>query len=424
MLEKVVQAREGVDLLAAGQTFLQDAQVLRAVHLAVNFAVEREDGAADAAEPVRDVQGEEIPHVGGAALGPDGLEVLQQRRRERGIPELGRAPGDGVIVEPGQHVAIGIRDRFGIASLRERPAVLLQQEVLSGHHAAREADDEIRFSLCRQHQGDGAAFAVAEDADPVETLPEERDAGQRVILQVFRGHEDQVAGRFAEAAVVVAQRRESLARKRVRDDCKGLVFIDFLVAVLEPAPGHHQQDGGLARAAFRQGQRSAEDGVAVAEIDFFGPVGEWSGRSLGTVAHRLAGGQGEREGNAVLVEGADDVAVEKDAFERGVDAGDGDLDADQLALQRRGDPLGALVRRIKRAGVVVQVEHQRQRVSVNIQFSRPGAGLRRGRQGCGERNQKDKYSLHGRAKIKKDILLSGLILIPMLNSISNPEKSF
>ena len=84
MLEEVVDALDGVDLLRAAEPLAQEAQVFLASDLPILRAVQREHRAGDLAEPVRKVQGKGTAHVWGGALRLHSLEVLAELRRQPG----------------------------------------------------------------------------------------------------------------------------------------------------------------------------------------------------------------------------------------------------------------------------------------------------------------------------------------------------
>ena len=167
-----------------------------------------------------------------------GRQVLLERRRQF---EGGRIRHRKLlhrgIKNRGQRLAVALRGRGVQPGLLQFVAVLGQQRFAARDHHAGQAHDEVGFLLCGQHKGDRAAFAVAEDAHAVEALAKQREAGGGIVLQVFRRHVHHVAGRFAEAPVVVAQGRHAPAGQIVGDDGKRLVFKDFFVPVLETASG-------------------------------------------------------------------------------------------------------------------------------------------------------------------------------------------
>ena len=92
---------------------------------------------------------------------------------------------------------------------------------------------------------------MADDAHLVETFPKEMDAGEGVVLKVFRGAVDDVSGGLPKATVVVAEGGNPGAGQCIGNYGKGLVLKDFLVAVLETAAGDHDKHWSLAGITFR-----------------------------------------------------------------------------------------------------------------------------------------------------------------------------
>jgi hypothetical protein len=155
---------------------------------------------------------------------------------------------------------------------------------------------------------------VADDADAgrvdlgLRLQPGERGAGV-LVLGLVRGVA-LVAARAADAAVVVAEHDDAVAREVVGEHEEGLVAHDRLVAVLRARAGEQDDAGGLA-AGGRDGEAAGEDdGVDGAGdrglADGVGERGFGFLRALGAeVGDALAGreaAQLEREALAVLVE--------------------------------------------------------------------------------------------------------------------------
>ena len=140
---------------------------------------------------------------------------------------------------------------FRISGRFEGGPALRDEQFDTGDDHTGQADDEIGLTFRRQQKGDGAAFAVADHAHLVEALAEQFDAGEGVLLEVFRGGGEHISGRSSDAPVVAAERGDPGPREGVGNDGKGLVLEDFLVAILLSASGDHDQHGRLARVTFR-----------------------------------------------------------------------------------------------------------------------------------------------------------------------------
>ena len=121
---------------------------------------------------------------------------------------------------------------------------------------------------------------MADDAHPVEALPQQADAGKRVVLHILRRAMDEVACGLAKAPVVVSQRRYPVAGQCIGNHRKRLVLIDFLVPVLEAAAGDHNQYRRLAAISLRQYQRPFQHSVSIGEGDLLLSVRERPFRCL------------------------------------------------------------------------------------------------------------------------------------------------
>ena len=208
-------------------------------------------------------------------------------------------------------------------------------------------------------------------------MAEELDGGEGVVAEIVSAGVVAVAGGLAEAAVVIAERGVARTGERVRDDCERPVLHEFFVTVLQAASGHHHEDGRLARTAFRQHQRAAQDDVAVLEGDFLLRVGERPDGRLRPVQLPQALREGEGQGSAHLRETAHDLSVLELPL---VGGGDGrDLDAHLALLGPReldGKPLGTLVRDVHRGILFFKVENDTEFHPLDFDVAGPGAGLR------------------------------------------------
>ena len=200
---------------------------------------------------------------------------------------------------------------------------------------------------------------MADDTHLVETLPEEVDAGEGVVLEVFRGAADYVSGGLSETAVVVAEGSYSGAGQGVGNHGKGLVLKDFLVTVLEAAAGDHDQYGSLAGTAFRQHQRPLQHCVSVGEGYLLHGIRERALGRLGSVQFFFAGSERQRERNTHLLEGAHDLLKRPLPLIGGADGGnfDGEV-AGFRPAHLDGNALGSLVRRIHGGIRIIQMEDQ------------------------------------------------------------------
>ena len=272
-------------------------------------------------------------------------------------------------------IADGFADGFNlvfrISGRFEGGPALRDEQLDTGDDHAGQADDEIGLAFHRQHQGDGAAFAVADHAHLVEAFPQQLDAGEGVVLEVEGGGLHHISRRSSHAAVVAAERGDSGPREGIGNDCKGLVFKDFLVAILLPAAGDHDEDGRLARVTFRQHEGSGQFGLAVGEGDLLFGVREGPDRSLRPVQFLFRSqGQGERQ--APLLERAQNLFARPETFIGGHQGRNLDGDApDGRPFDLDGYTLRRLVRRIQGRFVSIQVEHDGEGGALDIQFPRP-----------------------------------------------------
>ena len=201
----------------------------------------------------------------------------------------------------------------------------------------------------------------------------------------------------SHAAVVAAERGDSGPREGIGNDRKGLVFKDFLVAILLPAAGDHDEHGRLARVTFRQHEGSGQSGLAVGEGDFLFGVREGTYRGLRPVQFRFRR-QGQGQGQAALLERAQDLLSRPKTFIGGAQAGNLDGNApDGRPFDLDGDSLRRLVRRIQGGFVSIQMEHDGKRGALDIQFSRPVPRLGFCQEHGGEQqNDGSKDLFHGR----------------------------
>ena len=286
---------------------------------------------------------------------------------------------------------------FGVSGAFQRHPALPDNRFNAGDGHAGQADDEIGLAFRREHQGDGAAFAVADDAYLVEALPEQFDAGKGIVLEVDGGGFHHVSRRTTDAPVIIAERSDTRPRERIGNDRKGPVFKDFLVPVLLPAAGDHDQDGRLARVTFRQHEGSGQFCFAVGEGDFLLGVREGTYGVLRSVQF-LFGGQGQRQGQAPLLERSQDLFARPETFIGGTQTGDLDGNAsDSRPFNLDGYSQCRLVRRIHGRLVSIQMEHDGKRGAPDIQFSRPVSRLGvREEHGGEQQNDGSKDLFHGR----------------------------
>ena len=213
---------------------------------------------------------------------------------------------------------------------------------------------------------------MTEHPDLLEAIAEQGNTGCGIFFQVFcRTHHD-IAGRFAEAAVIVAKRGDALAGEIIRDDGERLVLKEFLVTILQTAASDHQQDRRRAVCVGRQRQGPFQYGIAVGERDFFCRIRERWLRRLGTLALRCAGRQGQRKRSAVLLKGAVDLVAETETFKGSADDRHIDMDGTERSQgSGRSYPFGPLVGNIQRTAFFGKVEHQRQGSSLYVEGARP-----------------------------------------------------
>ena len=92
---------------------------------------------------------------------------------------------------------------------------------------------------------------MADDANLVEALAEQADAGEGVVLEIFGCATDDVSGGLTKASIVVAEGGDAGACQRIGNYGEGLVLKDFFIAVLETAAGDHDKHRCLARITLR-----------------------------------------------------------------------------------------------------------------------------------------------------------------------------
>ena len=162
MLEEVVEARVEAGV-RRGEQLPDQFQVILRDDLRILFAVEGEHGALDGRNRRRRIEVQEI--------GPPGLCLFRGPHVDaRG--SFGRNGGNTGHF----HLAQGLADQGAVAAFRH----------------AGQRDDEVWTDACplgiaRQQERDGAAFAVADDADLVEApLAQEEDGRRRVIGKIGR----------------------------------------------------------------------------------------------------------------------------------------------------------------------------------------------------------------------------------------------
>ena len=287
-----------------GQKFLDCREVQRGDDLAVPAAVDSHYGAAGGGDVVGRVVVDE-PAQPGVAFEPDVLAV---------------------------HL---FRHHAGLAGKLHDAVDLGGEGPVAAHSRTGEADHEVDRAARAQHEGYGRALAMADDAYFRESAaaPEELHGRERVLHEILRGGVLHVAaGRFAEAAVVVAQRGYPVASEVVGDDQEGLVAEYLLVAVLLPAAADHHHSCGSSAFSVAVNRKSAADrpgkgagksrsGGFVGETDLLGAVREGRLRGLGTVQHLLSPGEGERKRESVLAEAAHDAAAVEHSAEGGRQGG-------------------------------------------------------------------------------------------------------
>ena len=359
------------------QPFAQGAEVAFRLDLLVFGAVEGEDRAGDVGELRAHVHRDETFQVGGIELVHDAVVGLHQHFGQ--LPALRRGEflaGAERVVGFAEEGVVFLDVFLCDAGGGQRLVGLPDEGLFAGDDHAGQADDEVGLLLGGEHQGDGAAFAVADDADFVEAFAEELDAGQGVFLEVVRVGEAAVAGGGAEAAVVEAERGDAGAGEGVRDDGEGSMLEDLFVAVLQAAAGHRHEGGRLARNAFRQGQRAAQDDVAVAEGHFFLGIRERPLRGLRPVELLHARREGKGEGSTHLGESARDFPVLELPLEGGVEGGDVDGEfAGVVRFEVYRKPQGSLVGNIQRGVLRFEMEDDGERHSLDLKVAGPGAGL-------------------------------------------------
>ena len=97
-----------------------------------------------------------------------------------------------------------------------------------------------------------------------------------------------------DAAVVIAQRSDSAAGQRIRDDSERFVAQDLLVPVLGAA-ARNEHDHGDILVALRNGERSGQCVVDATEYNIFRLIGEGRLRGLRPVTDDVSAMERQRE---------------------------------------------------------------------------------------------------------------------------------
>ena len=105
------------------------------------------------------------------------IDLLQHIRDVEFVRERHPAAVDTHIGGLADGFADGFDLVFRISGRFEGSPALRDEQFDTGDDHAGQADDEIGLPFRRQHQGDGAAFAVADDAHLVKAFPQQFDAG-------------------------------------------------------------------------------------------------------------------------------------------------------------------------------------------------------------------------------------------------------
>ena len=334
VLEEVVEVGEGDCegfLIFRGDGCADGVEIVDG-DLAVELAVEGEDGATNLAEIGCGVEGDEGAHpwggellsngIGRRAIEGDGGALLGG---EMGGERVGESHGLGGEAVAGEGVHHGEKLRHelesevdqmvGCSAEGAEVAVLTEENMTAVDARGGEENEGGDLGAARGDDGSNkTALAMAENgyAAGVDMLVAAKrlEEGFHIVGEVEGGGVAHLTGGAAHATVVVAEDRKTSASQIVGQEEERLVAEDFLVAVLLTG-ARDENDGRMALIVVGKGERAVDvDGVAMTILAVDGEgllsIGEWLKRRLGAGERPkgVGGSEGEMRAEVALTERA------------------------------------------------------------------------------------------------------------------------